>query len=86
MHEISECFLKPEFCSSLNIVCIAILETEHINTDYFTMPLKLCSIFINMENKINQLQQFCLTASTIWKAFQCKDYKTNIKSIYLLLA
>lgn len=49
------------------------------------MPLKLCSIFINTENKINKLQQFCLNASAIWKAFECKDYKTNIKSIYFVV-
>lgn len=38
-----------------------------------------------MENKINKLQQFCLNASAIWKAYECKDYKTNIKSIYFVV-
>ena len=33
MQEILDCFLKLEFCSSLNTECIAILEAECINTD-----------------------------------------------------
>lgn len=77
-----------EFCSSLNSVCIAVLETEYTNTDIFTMPLKLCSIFINRSNKINTVK----TATVLFKckynleSSQCKDYKTNIKVFILLLA
>lgn len=29
------CFVKLKFCSSLNIECIAILEAEYINTDFY---------------------------------------------------
>lgn len=66
MREILECFLKLEFCSSPDIVSIAIWGTEYINTDMlFTMPLKLCSIFTNMGDKIN-------TAETATVLFKCK--------------
>lgn len=65
MQEILERFLTLEFCSSLNSVCIAVLETEYINTGIFTMPLKLCSIFINRGNKIN-------TVKTATVLFKCK--------------
>lgn len=72
MQEILERFLMLEFCFSLNSICIAVLEKEYINTDIFTMPLKLCSIFINRVNKIN-------TVKTATVLFKCKCHLESSK-------